>query len=286
MAQIFLNDRFLPADQACISPLDRGFVFGDGVYEVIPAYGGRLFRLEEHLRRLTDSLTAIRMTAPFAADRWQQILNELLHRNGGGDQAVYLQITRGVAPRDHLIPAGIPPTIFAMSNPIKPVAEQLRAQGISAVVLDDIRWQYCHIKAITLLPNVLLRQQALELGADEALLMRDGLITEGTACNVFIVKDGQLLTPPKSQWLLPGITRDLILELAQTHDIPHRQCDIASSDLRTADEIWVTSSTREIVAVTRLDNQTVGNGQPSPLYHRMSMIFQDYKQACRDGRAS
>lgn len=283
MATVYLNGQFMPAEQATVSVLDRGFIFGDGVYEVIPVYGGHLFRFDQHLERLQNSLDAIRLPNPLRAEQWQDMLSQLVQRNGDGDQSLYLQITRGVAKRDHAIPAQVTPTVFAMSNPlITPPAEQL-AQGVAAITMDDIRWQNCHIKAISLLANILLRQQAVDAGTAEAILIREGQATEGAASNLFIVKHNTLITPPKGPLLLPGITRDLILELARANAIEAREATVSRADLAAADEIWLSSSTKEILPVTRLDEQPVGDGLPGPLWQRMLALFQDYKQKLRSG---
>ena len=212
-AIVYLNGQFLPLAKACIPVLDRGFIFGDGIYEVIPAYGGRLFRLGEHLLRLENSLSAIRLDNPYDRDQWDKILSHLLQENSSDseDQSVYLQITRGVTPkRDHGFPDQVTPTLFAMANPLIPPTAESLARGVSAITTLDTRWQNCHIKSIALLPNILLRQQALETGATEAILIRDGEVTEGAASNLFIVNDGVIQTPPKSNHLLAGITRDLV----------------------------------------------------------------------------
>jgi D-alanine transaminase len=279
MGTVFLNGEYLPLEQATVSPLDRGFIFGDGVYEVIPVYGGRLFRLEEHLDRLDGSLAGIRLAQPHSHSEWTRILNGLVERNHGGDQSVYLQITRGVAKRDHAFPRDCAPTVFAMSSPLAPVPAEIREHGIAAITLPDIRWQYCHLKTIALLPNILLRQQALDAGAAEAILIRDGEATEGAASNLFIVKAGELLTPPKGPRLLPGITRDLIMELAHQHGVPQREAAISAAELAQADEVWLSSSTKEILPVTRLDAGKVGSGSPGPLWQRMIGWYQDYKRA-------
>jgi D-alanine transaminase len=291
MTTVYLNGTFEPLEEARISILDRGFLFGDGVYEVIPAYGGRLFRLEPHLERLQGSLDGIRLGNPLSREAWREVLEELLRRNRDpddprDDQSLYLQVTRGVAPkRDHAFPAQERPTVLAMSNPIPAPAPELAQRGVSAIRLPDSRWQHCHLKTITLLANVLSRQQALDAGAGEAILVRDGLANEGAASNLFVVSAGVLRTPPKSAKLLPGITRDLVLELARQHDIPCREEDIPAADLDQADEIWLTSSTREILPVTDLDGKPVGAGQPGPLWQRMTRLYQDYKDAVRSGRA-
>ncbi len=282
MNTVYLNNKFLPADQACVPVLDRGFIFGDGVYEVIPVYGRKLFRLDEHLQRLQNSLTAARIPNPLSNADWDTILNELIRQNDGDEQSLYLQVTRGSAQRDHAMPDDPVPTIFAMSNPLHPVSQQIREHGVAAITLDDIRWQRCHIKAISLLPNILLRQEALDQNAAEAILVRDGFATEGAASNLFIVSNDVLVTPPTGPFLLPGITRDLILELAETNDIAHHEKNISRDELRTADEIWLTSSTKEILPVTRLDDAPVANGQPGPLFQRMLTLYQNYKQQLRN----
>ncbi|BBL76898.1 D-amino acid aminotransferase [Methylomagnum ishizawai] len=281
MALVYLNGEYLPLDQAKVPVLDRGFLFGDGVYEVIPVYGGRPFRLEEHLRRLGQSLAGIRMAQPLSDGEWAAIFERLI--DGPGDQYIYLQVTRGVADkRDHAIPARIRPTVFAMVSPIAPIP----LDGIKAVTLDDIRWQCCHIKATTLLANVLLRQDAVDRGAAEAILVRDGFATEGAASNLFIVQDGSVVTPPKGHDILPGITRDLVLELARQHGLATQERRIRLEELKAAAEIWLTSSTREVLAVTELDGAKVGDGQPGPVWRRIQEIYQAYKQGLREGTRS
>jgi len=282
MGIVYLNGDFLPIERAQISVMDRGFVFGDGVYEVIPVYGGRLFRLEQHLQRLARSLAEIRLADPLSGDQWRHCLQDLVTRNGDGDQSVYVQITRGIAPRDHAFPKEVKPTVYAASSPLRPQAAEVVEDGVAAICMPDIRWQRCDIKAITLLANILLRQQAIDEGAVEAILVRDGLVNEGAASNLFIVKGGELITPPKGAYLLPGITRDLVLELAAAHAITFREAAITPQDLADAEEVWLTSSTREILPVTRLDKRAVGNGKPGPLWRRMTALYQDYKQGVRE----
>lgn len=277
-AIVYLNGQFLPLEQAFVPVLDRGFIFGDGVYEVIPVYGGRLFRLHEHLQRLDASLAGIRLANPMDHGQWAGVLNTLIGKNGGGEQSLYLQITRGVAPRDHAFPANTAPTLFATSTPLKPVAPELLASGAAAITLEDIRWKHCHIKAIALLPNVLLRQQALDAGAQEAILIRDGLVTEGAASNIFMVKNGVVMTPPKGPFLLPGITRDLVLELAVANGLPCRECDFSRDELLNAGEAWLSSSTRELLPITHIDGQAIGSGAPGPVWQRMNRLYQDYKR--------
>jgi D-alanine transaminase len=286
MGFAYLNGEFLPLEQARVSVLDRGFLFGDGVYEVIPAYGGRLFRLAQHLKRLDNSLRAIRMTPPHSHHDWAGILTRLLDPERTLDQSVYLQITRGTAPkRDHAIPADVAPTVFAMATPIPPPDPRNLERGVGAVTHADLRWLRCDIKAITLLANVLLRQAAADADAMEAILVREGLATEGAASNLFVVDGGVILTPPKGPLLLPGVTRDLVLELAREAGLPHREANVPESLLRIASEIWLSSSTKEILPVTTLDGQSVGDGRPGPVWRRMSSLYQAFKQQLRDTAA-
>jgi D-alanine transaminase len=273
---VYLNGQYLPLNEAKISVLDRGFLFGDGVYEVIPSYAGRLFHLQEHLERLENSLAAIRLTNPYTREQWLEILSPLLDENL--DQNIYLQITRGVAPkRDHAFPEDTPATIFAMSSAIVPFAGL--NDGIKAVSMDDTRWKFCNVKAITLLGNILHRQAALDQGCAEALLVKDGYVVEGAASNVFAVIGGVLCTPPKSNDILPGITRDVILDIARKNDIPCREDKIPFTALQTASEIWVTSSTREIIPIVKLDSKQVSDGKPGPVWRAMNLLFQDYKKS-------
>lgn len=278
---VYLNGDYLPINEAKISVLDRGFIFGDGVYEVIPAYGGKALRFEHHMQRLQNSLDAVRITNPLTNAQWQKVLDKLISETGSEDQYLYLHITRGVASRDHRFPDETKPTIFVMSSVLQPVEPALLEKGVSAVTLDDIRWQHCNIKAIALLPNILLRQQAVDQDAMEAILIRDGDITEGAASNVFIVSDGVIKTPPKGKKLLPGITRDLVVELAKTHNMPVEEVAITEKEFLAADEVWLTSSTKEILPVTRINEQQVGNGKPGAIWRDMYEKYQDYKETLR-----
>jgi len=287
MSTAYLNGEFRPLSEMQVSVMDRGFLFGDGVYEVIPVYGGRLFRLTHHLKRLRNSLDGVRIANPLSDAAWEAMLTELVSRNESLDQAVYLQVTRGVAAkRDHAFPENCSPTLFAMSTPMPEAVDIDNVTGIAAITLPDIRWKLCNLKAITLLPNVLLRQQALDSDGAEAILINDGLAIEGAASNLFIVNNGLLITPANGPALLPGITRDLIIELAANHAIPFREADITQPELFSADEIWLTSSTREISPVIRLDDDVVSGGVPGPLWRRMISLYQDYKCAIRKGEAS
>ena len=281
---VYLNGAFLPSDQAQVSVFDRGFVFADGVYEVIPAYGGRLFRLPQHLARLDNSLAGIRLSNPLAARDWQALFTRLVEAGGGADQYVYLQVTRGPAERDHAFPKQITPTVFAYSQALKyPEPAQLAA-GVAAITVPDIRWQRCDIKAIALLPNVLMRQQATEQGAAEAILLRDGLMTEGSASNIFLVLKGMLVTPPKGPYILPGVTRDLALELARAHGLACEERAVTESELRSADELMLSSSTKELLPITCLDGKPVGNGKPGALHARLHALYQDYIRDFRAGK--
>jgi len=283
-ATVYLNGRFLPLEEACVPVLDRGFLLGDGVYEVIPVYGRRPFRLDQHLGRLAHSLAAVRIPDPLDRDSWRRVVEELVARNAGDDQSLYLQVTRGVASkRDHGFPEGIHPTVLLMSSVLHPPARETLEQGVAAVTAEDTRWARCDIKAITLLANVLLRQDAIDAGAAEAILVRDGEAVEGAASNLFIVEGGRLVTPPKGPRLLPGITRDLVLELAESHGLPAAEEPIALQRLRSADEIWLTSSTREIMPVIRLDGRAVGGGRAGETWRRMYGLYQEYKEHLRRG---
>jgi len=273
---VYLNGDYLPLAEAKISVLDRGFLFGDGIYEVIPAYNGRLFHLADHLLRLENSLAGIRLGNPHNLEQWQAIFAPLLSPDR--DQYIYLQITRGAAPkRDHAFPENTPPTVFVMCPDIAPFAG--KACGIGAVTETDSRWHSCHLKTTALLANILHRQAALDQGCAEAILVKDGYVTEGAASNVFAVINGELLTPPKDHAILPGITRDVIVAIAQRHGIPCQERLITLAALQSAEEIWVTSSTREIVPVVELDATPVADGKPGALFHKMDALFQDYKKS-------
>ena len=282
---VYLNGEFMKPEQATISPFDRGFIFGDGVYEVIPVFGGRLFRLRSHLQRLQDSLNAIELANPLSLENWNKILQRLVDEAGGGDQYVYLQVTRGVAQRNHAFPKDVPPTVFAYVQN-KPFPEESVDQpGVAVITATDIRWQRCDIKSVSLLGAVMLRQLAERAGAIETILLRDGLVTEGAATNVFLVLDGVLVTPPKSRLILTGITRDLVLEIVREHGIAVEERDVRESELASASEVWVTSSTNEIKPVGTINGTTVGDGRVGPVFKRVYGLYQDYKQAVRDGQA-
>lgn len=283
-ALVYLNGNYLPPEQAQVSAFDRGFVFADGVYEVIPAYGGRPFRLPQHLIRLDNSLAAIRLANPLSPQEWQTIFVRLVEANAGGDQSVYLQVTRGPAPRDHAFPAKSQPSVFAYAQAFKYPEPAQRSAGVAAITVPDIRWQRCDIKAIALLPNVLMRQQAIEQGAAEAILIRDGFMTEGSASNIFVVIDDKLVTPPKGPFILPGVTRDLVLELARMHKIAYEERAVTEAELRNASEIMLSSSIKELLPITRLDGRLVGDGKPGTMQARLYALYQDYIRDFRAGK--
>jgi len=283
--QVYLNGRFVPLDQAQVHVLDRGFIFGDGVYEVIPVYRRRPFRLDEHLRRLDRSLAAIRLDSPFTAGRWAGLIGEVVARHVWEDQSVYLQVTRGVAPRNHAFPAQSDPTVFIMSGPLKLPSTAERDNGVAAISLEDFRWLRCDIKSISLLGNCLMRQAAVEAGCREAVLFRDGWLTEGAASNVFVVKSDTLFAPPKDHLILPGITYDVALELARAHGLPLEVRPVSEAETRGADELWLSSSSNEILAITTLDGKAVGSGRPGAVYRRMAAWFAEATAAEMAGGA-
>jgi D-alanine transaminase len=280
---VYLNGRFLPLAGAGVSPLDRGFLYGDGVYEVLPIYSRRPFRIDEHLKRLQATLDGIRLANPLAVDGWKAVVSRLVAEAPWEDQSVYLQVTRGADDkRDHAFPpATVPPTVFAFASPLVTPSAEVRARGVGAITVPDLRWARCDLKVVSLLANVLARQQAVEQGCAEALLIREGYVKEGAASNIFVVRDGVLLAPPKTQLMLPGITYDVILELAESHGQPLEIREIGEAELRAADEVWMTSSTKEILAITTLDGAPVGSGpnagKPGPLGERMWQWYQEFK---------
>lgn len=272
---VYLNGEYLPLNEAKVSVLDRGFLFGDGVYEVIPAYYGKLFLFQEHLARLNNSLKLIELPVIHNEQQWLEILTPLLTEDQ--DQYIYLQITRGVVgKRDHAFPNNIQPTVFAMCSPIAHFSD--REKGVKAITLDDTRWELCNVKATTLLANILLRQKAVEQDCAEAILIKDNTVTEGAASNVFAVIDGVLTTPPNNNEILPGITRQLIIKLAKENQIPVKEQTITLDGLKTASEIWLTSSTREILPVVEVDKNPVGDGRPGPVWETMNDLFQQAKK--------
>jgi D-alanine transaminase len=281
---VYINGEYLPQSQATVSVLDRGFLFGDGVYEVIPVFAGKPLRLTEHLDRLQRSMHRVSLKNPLTQPEWEEIFQRLLESNPGGDRSIYLQVTRGAAPiRDLSFSADIEPTVFVMVNDIKPVDYAKLEKGIEAITVDDFRWKACDIKSVSLIANVMIRLSANEQNVVDAIMVRGGLVTEGTASNIFVVHNGIISTPPKSDCLLPGITRDLVIELALANGLTVEERDIKQDELETADEIWLTSSTREIAPVVKLDNRVVGDGVAGDYWKKIIALYQGYKQELRNG---
>lgn len=278
---VYLDGRFLPLVEARISPLDRGFLYGDGVYEVVPVYSRRPFRLDEHLARLQATLDGIRLANPLPVAAWRTMVERLIAAAPWEDQSIYLQVTRGADDkRDHAFPPpSVPPTVFAFASPLVTTSAEIRERGVSAITVPDLRWGRCDLKVVSLLANVLARQEAVDEGCAEALFLRDGHLMEGAASNIFVVGDGTLLAPPKTHLMLPGITYDVVLELAATHGLSTQVREIPEAELRAADEVWMTSSTKEILAITHIDGKPVGNGCPGPVGQRMWQWYQDFKNA-------
>jgi D-alanine transaminase len=271
----YLNGAFVTVDKAHISALDRGFVFGDGVYEVIPVYHKKLFHLEAHIERLNQSLKGIRMLPPLTLTEWQQVLEKLIEQNNDEYQWIYLQITRGVDfVRSHEFPTNNTPTVFATSFPKPLLSKAEQSKGVKIMAVTDIRWKYCHIKTISRLAYVLMYQEAKEAGFDEAIIFNNGFALECTTSNIFIIRHGVIITPPKSQQILSGITRDCVLTLAEKNKIPYRQTKITERDVTKADEVWITSSTRGIHPVIDYNGTPVGKGEAGPVWERMWDLFQ------------
>lgn len=279
MTLAYLDGEYLPLAQAKVSPMDRGFLFGDGVYEVVPVYSRKPFRIDEHLARLHKSLDGIRLADPLGAAAWKAVIARIVAAAAWDDQSVYLQVTRGpMAVRNHAFPQTVTPTVFVTSEALVTPPPELRTSGVAAVSAADIRWLRCDLKATSLLANCLLRQLAVDAGCAETVLLRDGFLSEGAASNIFVVKDGRLLAPPKNHLMLPGITYDVVLELAAAHGLPHEVRDVLEAEVRAADELWMTSSTREVLAIVSLDGKPVGGGKPGPVWARMYDWYQDFKR--------
>jgi D-alanine transaminase len=282
---VFLNGRFIPIEEARVPVLDRGFIFGDGVYELVPVYSRVPFRVEEHLARLERSLAAARIRNPYSRQEWREIIAQLVAKQPYEDQGVYFQVTRGVAKRDHAFPQDATPTVFIMANPLVNPPRDLVERGAAAVSAQDNRWHRCDIKSISLIGNVLLRQLSADAGATETILFRDGQLTEAAACNVFVVQGGVIQGSPKSNLILPGITYDVVVELAHAAQLPLEIREVSEAETRAADEIWITSSSKEVLAIVQLDGKPVGDGRPGPVFRRMYQLYQDFKQTVmRAGR--
>ena len=282
---VFLNGKFLPIEEARVPVLDRGFLFGDGVYELVPVYSRVPFRIEEHLERLERSLSQTRIRNPYSREEWRDIIGQLVAKQPYEDQGVYFQVTRGVAKRDHAFPQDATPTVFIMANPLVNPTREAIERGAEAVSAHDNRWQRCDIKSISLIGNVLLRQVSADAGGVETILFRDGALTEASASIVFVVRGGVIQGPPKSNLILPGITYDVVLELAHAAQLPVEIRSLTEAETRAADEIWVTSSSKEVLAIVKLDGKPVGDGRPGPLFRRMHALYQDFKRTVmRAGR--
>jgi D-alanine transaminase len=275
---VFLNGSFMPVEEAQVSVLDRGFIFGDGVYELVPVYSRVPFRLDEHLARLERSLAAVRIRNPYSRAEWRDIIVQLVAKQSFDDQGIYFQVTRGVAKRDHAFPKDAAPTVFVMANPLVNPPRELVERGAAAVTAVDDRWLHCDIKSTSLIGNCLLRQVSADAGAVETILFRDHKLTEASASNVFVVRNGVILSPPKSNLILPGITYDVIGEIAQAAGVPLEYRDVGEPEVRSADEIWVTSSSKEVLAIVTLDGKPVAGGKPGPLFRRVYALYQDFKQ--------
>jgi D-alanine transaminase len=280
----YLNGEYLPLSMARVPVLDRGFVFGDGVYEVVPVYGGRLFRFDEHVARLSRSLGKVRIRNPHDREGWLQrcrrLMSALSEKTGASDQLVYIQVTRGVAPRDHVMTDG-EPTVFMMCNPMKPPTAEQRHQGVACVTARDFRWEHGDIKSISLLGNVMARQISADAGALETIMFRNGWLTEAAASNVWVVHEGALLGPPKSEHVLEGIRVELLRELCEDCSVAYNLRPISEADVRAADEVLLSSATKEVLPVTRIDGEPVGHGalrgKPGPVYARLHEAYQRAK---------
>jgi D-alanine transaminase len=269
----YLNGQYIALADARISPLDRGFLFADSIYEVLPVFGGRMFRFREHFDRLARSLAEIRLASPYSHEAWLTLLEELIARNGGGDMYLYVQVTRGMElARNHAFPLNAAPTVFAMASQLPSMTPAQRTQGLAAITIEDQRWARCDIKATVLLPNVLAKQQAAEAGAQEAILIRNDEVMEGSSTSIFVVRNAIAATPPNSSRILPGTTRDVVIELSRAF-MPVEIRRIGVEDLRSADEVWLAAATRDVLPVTSIDAKPIGTGRPGPLWERMSAAF-------------
>jgi D-alanine transaminase len=278
LSKVYLNGEFLPVERAMISVMDRGFLFGDGVYELIPVYSRKAFRLDQHLKRLQSSLDGIGLANPKTNAAWAQIIERVIAQADYADQSLYLQITRGAdTKRSHAFPAVVSPTIFMMSEALSTPAPEQREKGVAAITAADIRWLRCELKTTSLLANCLLRQAAISAACVETVLLRDGFLTEGAASNIFAVKRNLLLAPIKNHLMLPGVTYDVVLELAAQHGLHAEVRDIDESEVRNADELWLTSSTKEVLPIVLLDGKPVGSGIPGPVFALMHGWYQEFK---------
>jgi D-alanine transaminase len=276
---VYLNGSFIPLNEAKISVLDRGFIFGDGIYEVIPMYQRRLFRADQHLARLFRSLAAVGIASPHPKEEWLELINQVTQAHNSDDQLVYLQVTRGVAKRAHAFPADTSATVFIMTGPFVPPSAAVRAQGIACVSMEDQRWLHCDIKSISLLGNVLAAQHAAEHEASEAIQFRDGFLTEGASSNIWIVRHGRVMAPPKNHLILEGIRYGLMEELCAANGIMLEVRHIARAEVFRADEVLLSSAGRELLPVVSIDGQSIGDGRPGPTFHQLYAAYQEAKAA-------
>jgi D-alanine transaminase len=273
----YLNGAYLPLAEAKVSPFDRAFLFGDAVYEVVPIYGSRLFRLRQHLDRLNRSLAGIRMPPAMSHGDWAHVCQELISRNAADQGHLYMQVSRGAEfGRNHAWPEGLKPTLFAYCTELDPLPDALLENGVAAVTATETRWARRDIKATALLANILLKKLAADAGAFETILLEDGQLTEGSSTTVHVVKNGVIHTPPNSHHILPGTTRDVVTELADLLSVRNLSTAVSESALRGADEIWLAFSTRGVLPVTKLDDAPVGSGVPGPLFKRIHLAFTNY----------
>ncbi len=278
---VYLNGRLLPLEDATISVLDRGFIYGDGVYELIPVYKREPFRMPHHLRRLQRSLDGIRLANPHNDADWEAVIRKVVAAQPFDDQGVYLQVTRGVAKRDHAFPTGVAPTVFIMSNPLATPGREQIERGVAVVTAEDNRWHRCDLKTISLVGNVLMRQLAADAGAIETVMFRDGYLTEASASNVLVVIDGTIVAPPKDNLILPGITYDAAFEFAREAGMAFDLRPVTKDETLGASEMWLTSSTKEVLAVTTVDGRAFAGGTPGPVFRRVYDLFQQRKAALR-----
>jgi len=277
MSIAYLNGEYQPIEECKISVLDRGFIFGDAIYELIPVYNSKPFCIGAHLKRLSRSLYQTDISNPYSEQQWKEIIQQLIDQSGMQQLSVYLQVTRGVATRDHAYPQNTKPTVFGMTNPWPVHSEETYTEGLRVVTVDDMRWNRCDIKVTSLLANVMKKQEAINNNAHEAILIRDDLVLEGSATNVFVVKEGMVKTAAKNNLILPGITRDVVVELLQELNIPLIEQAATLQELNNADEVWITSSTKECVPVTQVDSQAVGSGKPGELWKQVNNAYQQRK---------
>lgn len=282
---VYLNGQYMPIEEARVPVLDRGFIFGDGIYEFVPVYSRKPFRLEGHLARLERSLGEVKIRNPYSREVWAGIIAKLVSLQSFEDQGVYWQVTRGVARRDHAFPKDIEPTVFMMSNPLVTPSKAQVENGGSAVSAQDFRWHRCDIKVTSLMGNCMLRELSAEAGGVETILFRGDKLTEASSSNVFIVKDGRVATPPKTNLILPGITLDAVYDVVARAKLPFDVREISEQEVRGADELWVSSSSKEIFPIVKLDGQPIGSGKPGPVFRQAWQIYQDFKNEVMRGKS-